>query len=719
MAPAVATAPAYHPWLDEFVQVPARAFGDLLAGYARIAPYDRADAPDAARMLFGPLPAGHPARMALGPAILDWLGQRRRETPPRSRPQLQRWVREICEALEIVALLEVAGAALELRRRFAIWNEWAGRFVLSPSRDARAGFWRMLALTQPHLVQEALPDLTPLWLEICRRADADLEHRYLQIGLLGFRRAAAGQSGPDVQWVTGLAHWALATDPPGDKFLAGWLALKPLYPRSASQWRQAVGRLLATPAFGDAMVRAPAWWGGDRDFAPMAGDNFRLTGDRLRSPMPAECDAITKHIGDPWDRTEALINRLMHGHRTYVNATGDSHFFVRAAHAVGGSLIRGMTDRPAERTRKAQRLAQEGLTWEPFNRHLWGLWRDALTAAGALEAAEQVGWEAVRRDPDNAEFQNQLAHLLAGPLNRPQDADALLRETIAAFPDDPVARSQRAEVLIALRRIDEAEAVVAAAFAANAANEVTYAIQARLRSHRGDIQGAAQSVQNGLWVNPTDAVLRHFKDILASGRSLRLDPVSHHRAPPAIAPAPEADDPALDSVIRLGDMRRLRSRAESDDATERDAALADVRRILETDPTFAYAELLATRYGLAINGTGTMPVFAVAFEQALTAQDQTRLGELALQQPRLEALILLAKALLGDANAAWTVAYRLNEEPPKHEARPVAFLRARLMPILGNVDRKNAASVVAANQNAIRRWLNDAIESTLGEPIAA
>jgi hypothetical protein len=55
-----------HPWLDEFERAPAAAPGDLLAGYARVHPYERAAAPDAARMLFGPLPPDDPARQALG-----------------------------------------------------------------------------------------------------------------------------------------------------------------------------------------------------------------------------------------------------------------------------------------------------------------------------------------------------------------------------------------------------------------------------------------------------------------------------------------------------------------------------------------------------------------------------------------------------------------------------------------------------------------------------
>src|SRR5487761_2748930 len=107
-----------HPWLDEFARAPVAAFGDLLAGYAKFPPYERADAPDAARMLFGPLPKDDPVRRKLGPAILQWLEHRRREHPPAGRPRLQHWVAEFCEALEIVSALDVADAATALRRRY-------------------------------------------------------------------------------------------------------------------------------------------------------------------------------------------------------------------------------------------------------------------------------------------------------------------------------------------------------------------------------------------------------------------------------------------------------------------------------------------------------------------------------------------------------------------------------------------------------------------------
>ena len=68
--------PPRHPWLGEFLRAPEAAFASLLGGYARIPPYERADAPDAARMLFGPLPADDPKQrqpdIHLAQDALDW-----------------------------------------------------------------------------------------------------------------------------------------------------------------------------------------------------------------------------------------------------------------------------------------------------------------------------------------------------------------------------------------------------------------------------------------------------------------------------------------------------------------------------------------------------------------------------------------------------------------------------------------------------------------------
>jgi hypothetical protein len=749
-----------HPWLATFERAPVQAFGDLLAGHARIPPYERADAPDAARMVFGPLPPDDPARVALGPAILGWLRQRRREPPPAAAPRRQRWVREICEAFEIVSLLDVADAAAELRRHYIAWNEWAARFVLSPARDAHAEYWRMLALTQPLLTRLGAVNqadaLAALWAEISRLAGDPLPRHYLEIGLLGLRRLPQSPAGSEAPWVAGLAHWALAQKPTRAEFQAEWLALKPLYPRTAERWRELVARLLATSQFRDMRSELQDLWLGDPDFRPLTRSNYHPAGAPLRSPSPEDCNAEIERFDQPWARVEPRLDVLLQRHRLFLSATGDPQYFVRAAHAVGAALIRPGADQPGARARKAQTLAREGLEWQPYNRYLWALWRDALAADGTLEAAELVGWEAIRRDPDHVDARNQLATLLAETLHRPDDAEALLRDTIAAFPDNAVARTQLAtllgealhrpaeaeallrdtiaafphgafprtqlaELLIAADRLADAETVVDAAFAARAADAATYALRARLQSHRGLAQDAAATLRDGLVRLPSSRVLQDYQRTLASGQPLRLLRAALRRpAAQSALPAQTATllDPALDDTFRYGRLRRLRARAETSDPAARQAALDEVRAILRDDPAFAYAGVLAARFGAA-DAADALPGFAVAFEQALAQGDRARLEALAKQQPRLQALTLVARAVLGDESAAWLVEALLKAPPARHEARPVTILRAGLLPILAAANDLPVPQAILRHRDAVLRRLYDANEAALGDRIAA
>lgn len=723
---ASARTPDRHPWLATFVQDPAKGFAELLAGYAKIPPYERADAPDAARMLFGPLPKDDPARRALGPAILHWLEQRRRERPPAGRPRLQHWIAEICEALEIVSALDVADAARALRRRYILWNEWTAGLVLSPARDAHAAYWRMLTLTQPLLARQTDAgdpgELAPLWLEICRQSGSALPRRYLAIGLLGLRRVPGGAPhGSEAPWVAGLAQWALAQDPSDTEFQAEWLALKPLYPRTPRRWRELVGRLLATAEFHDRGIEPPAWWRGDADFAPMAREDFRLPGGPLRAPLREDAIAEIHRLSDPWERVEPRLDQLMQRHRNFLIATGEPYYFVRAVHAFGSALISGGADEPQARARKAQALARKGLEWEPYSRHLWALWRDALEAEGALEAAELVGWEFVRRDPDNVEGRNQLATLLAGPLHRPTEAEALLRDTIAAFPDDAVARTQLAELLIAADRVAEAESVVDAAFAARAVGEATYALRARLQYHRSQAQEAAATLREGIAHLQSTPALQEYQRLLAGGRPLWLQRAADLRPAHAVptAEAAQTQHPELDDVLRYGRLRRLGFQAASAAPAERQAALDAVQAILRDEPSFAYAELLAARYGLPSDASDALPNFAVAFERALAAEDRTRLEALARQHPRLQALTLVARAMFGDESAAWLVESLLKAPPARDEARPVALLRAGLQPILAAANGVPVPQLFVSQRDAILRRLHDVNEAALGDRMAA
>jgi tetratricopeptide (TPR) repeat protein len=703
------------------------AFGDLLAGYADIHPYERADAPDAARMLFGPLGPEDRARKELGPAILAWLKQRRKEPLPAARPKLQRRVREICEAFEIVELLQVTDAAIELRRRRLTWNDWVARLVLSPARDARAEYWRMLALTQ-HLASDHAADveangLAPMWQDICREAGGRLPRYYLSIGLLGLRRLPIVDEPSQLPWVSGLAQWALAQHPSDSEFKAEWSSLKPLYPRAPQSWRRLIAKLLSATTFKEAQVEAPAWWHIDPDFAPMVQGTFRSSEAPLRSPMPQDCDRVIIKLDEPFEDVEPVIDDLFVRHRKYLYATGDAQYFVRAIHALGRELVNRGRDNPHARARKTQALAREGLRWQPYNRYLWALWRDALVAEDAPEAAELIGWEAIRLDPTDVDMRNQLATLLVNALGKIEEAETLLRETIERFPDNLVARSELAELLIFEDRVPEAAESLDAALNAGLTDEAIYAARARIYSHEGHSQNALSVIKSGLEVGPSFPVLKQYEERLRRGEKLPLTSQAFRTArqrPQIQTGIAAAADPELAEVVRLGTMRRLRFQLESASGSQQQKALEGLKQILREDPTFAYAELLAARHRIWEAKADVLPSFAAAFEDALANEDREKLKQLATRQPRLEAIVLVAQALLGDADAQRKVDVWLRE-PQITETEPVIVgLHSALRPLLREVEGGlSLKDALIDERKKVFGALHDANEAALSESLLA
>jgi len=189
-----------HPWLDAFLADPATELDKLLSGHAATAPFESADAPDAARLLFGALPRDGEALGALDLALNQWLETQRRGGVPDLDPlRLERWVRKVSEAFEIVGLLKLPRSSVDFRKRYPVWKSWADRLVVSEQRDGRFTFFRTLALTQRTVV-EAEPEVNPfaiesLWLYICEQAGTAFPALYRDIGLLGLRMLPEREDG--------------------------------------------------------------------------------------------------------------------------------------------------------------------------------------------------------------------------------------------------------------------------------------------------------------------------------------------------------------------------------------------------------------------------------------------------------------------------------------------------------------------------------------------
>lgn len=695
-----------HPWLDVFIANPATGFSDLLAGYAPVFPYTRADAPNAARMLFGPLPGDDPAWPALSMGAMEWLNLARRRPLPADVAARQNFIREVSEAFEIISLLQVAEAAAILRREYVRWANWTAPLVMAPARDAHAAYLRMLSQTQGAVVGlAASPDaLQPLWMRLCRKAGSILPERYLQVGLLGLRQLPGSIQRGDTPWIAGLAAWALEHNPSDKQFLRFWRPLKRLYPTPPATLRKYVFNVLVQKPFKDAEIEFPAWWAADPDFAKAQSK----PGVVALEPLPLE--AVKEIVRDIRDgvsfadlkpRLEAYTEK----HRIYAERSGDDSFLVRSFCNIGMALIRNAEESHVERGRYAQSLAREALNHQPNNLYAWSLWRDALAAEGALQAARALGWEFVRRFPDNPDSRTQLSDLLSKEIGLFEEAISLARETIRAFPENAHARTQLAEVLIAVEREAEARDVISTAIADGVADVATYAILARLRAHEGDFDGARQAFTQGMKIDPHNQVLLSQQSFL-----------EHGKAPPLVSAAYRArkasgdvgaTDSTLEGVLRDGALRALRSRLDDDEN-----ARAELERILTEDPTFAYAQLLAARHKLWSAESGVLPTVAAAFEGALADEDLEQLAALAERAPKLEALILLARALFGDADAAREIAAHLRRDADNRDDRGLQILRTRLRPVLTAIDGgKTAVDAIQDNADCVRQALYDANEA--------
>lgn len=682
MLPTMHTDEPYgHPWLAEFRSSPAAALEDLIRGHAAISPYEHAEAPDAARQLFGGLEDMDPALRALDEAVIQWIDQRRRKPIPSNKRARGRVIREASDVFEITAALELRKSARWLLEHRLLLFDWTARLVVSSARDARAAFLRTLALTQRIIEDDEATNLASVWLDICRHAGDGLPKYYLDIGLLGLRRLPPiEQQTSECPWLAGLAHWALSRNPSYKEFMAEWGPLKRLYPRTPKAWRSEIAELLGTRTFRDAEIEPPGWWGNDADLAPLSRSDVVLP-DPHFSPMPDECRALIAQFNSQFEEVEGAIDNLMQRHVRFARATGISQHLVAAAHMLGKALV---DHGGSEKCTKAAMLSRLGIEWGPFNPFLWELWADALEGRGAVKASEVVRWESVRRLPFNID-----------------------------------ARTQLAEFLIVLNRLAEADNVVEQCFSDGLEDEVTHSLRIRLALYLRGADAARNAASVGLSLFPDDKLLRDLLEFLSSGREDRVWLVSRHYQTRPIAPVDAAEAPVADHVIAFRQLARARELSSLLTAKENDAALSEVRNLLREEPEFAYAQLLAARIGAWERSSTSLPTFAGAFEEALNKEDQSILEKLGEQAPRLAALTLLARAIFGDADAQARITEWLASSE-SNEILTVDALRSQVRSALGDqIDHVRAPTALVAKKELILNILRRANEALLTDTLLA
>lgn len=375
----------------------------------------------------------------------------------------------------------------DFHRRYALWNGFFENFVLDRGLDLRREYFRILALGQEIAAESGLEPrrLMPLWLSVCAgsgdtgRYDAS----YLRVGLLGLRRLPLGEefdANEDFA-LQGLARWAVSQRPNEAAFEREWRILEGDFPRDAAFWPDRVQHAVIAAERElsertnkeETTFPMAAWWRVDVDLHPQSHNLD--SGDRADPPESHVRESILSDIGDAITGLTPRIGNLMKGHQRYADATGDVFYLVRTACNIGMRLLNnGAARERVERGKLAVSLAALAFEYDPDNAYAWSLMKKALVDAGRLADAELVGWEAIRRFPENHQWRTQLATILAESSNKPEEAEALLRETMALFPGDPYPRNQLATVLADdLNRADDARAILTGAIEDDAANDAT------------------------------------------------------------------------------------------------------------------------------------------------------------------------------------------------------------------------------------------------------
>ena len=312
---------------------------------------------------------------------------------------------------------------------------------------------------------------------------------------------------------------------------------------------------------------------------------------------------------------------------------------------IGREIIERGSDDRRVRANKAQKLAQEGHDWEPRDRMLQALWQEALLAEGCTEAAELVGWEKLRRVPTDEQEYVQTANTIALLPERRDEAEALVVQEIARFPNNAHGWTSLAEILVVENRLDEPMALLKNRPSVSAANEVTHALFASQHSHFGNKELAYDALHESMGMTGTPA-LRHDEDLFDSRQSLPLVSRSfeqHFQRNQQPPPRPETS--ALAQAMRPAKLSQIWLSLETETDARRDEALSELPRILEEEPTFAYAELLAARQGICKAEGHGLPGFASAFEEARRTEDRAAFEQRSQKTHRLKALIRVAQAL--------------------------------------------------------------------------
>lgn len=462
-------------WIDAVKTDGRKAINDVLEGSARLGRLSAAEPEDVIATLMRDSDTA--AAEAFDRACLESLYAFRESIPSLTGAAFDVALSRLVSLVAIVRRMKPRETVVDLHKNYVTWSAFFENFVIDRGLDLRRDFLRILALTQQQAEDAELASrrLMPLWLAICAESggSGQYDESYLRVALLGLRRLPLGKelSSNEDFALYGLARWAAARNPAKTDFLREWRVLEGDFPRSADFWpprveaaitamEQEVSERTRTSDDARSTFPAAAWW--REDVGLVLRQQKRPGARPAEPPLRTLREEFLHRIGQPFAAINTQLDHLISAHRRYADATGDVSYLVRTAFKVGMRLIEGGTkSERIVRGEAAVRLAGLAFDYDPVDVFAWSLRRDALDAAGRSSDAELVGWEVIRRFPEDPHQRTRLATVLYESLGRPEEAEALLRETMTLFPHDSPSRNQLATVLSeSLGRPEEAEALL-------------------------------------------------------------------------------------------------------------------------------------------------------------------------------------------------------------------------------------------------------------------
>jgi tetratricopeptide (TPR) repeat protein len=593
-------------WLDRLGAEGAVALRDLLNGTAALGPQSAAEPEDAVAALLEMEPPDSSRVRAFDDACMELLETYRTGIFAYKAERFNVELSRLNALVSIIRRLLPSRTVVDLHQRYLLWNGFFENFVIDRSFDLRREFYRVLALSQGVGASAGLEPrrLMPLWLSICAESGGGGRYHqdYLRVALLGLRKLPLGaQFSANEDFVLhGLARWAVSQRPSEAAFEREWRIVKGDFPRTSQFWTEHV-QLAVTAAERELSERSgktttfplAGWWREDVDLHPQ---QRALIGRRVLQPVALEeWKPLLESLRSPYPSIASKLDHLMAAQRRYADFTGDVFYLVRTACNFGMRLLKtGDVGEARKRGAHAARLASLAFEYDAQNAFAWSLMRDALASAGRVVDAELVGWEAIRRFPEDVQWRNQLATLLTADAGKPEEAAALLRETVELFPAQAYSRNQLAVVLA-----DD------------------------LGDQAGARESLARAVADGFSNDATHSLLAK----LDAGRKLG-------------AKSRRIDQSGGSSLILpTAQARRMLFQFEAGLV-----ANSDVEAFLSDQPADAYVTYVAERTG--VRDTRTNTTFALAFDEALrTGQPSALRALVARSRPIEKALVEEAIAL--------------------------------------------------------------------------